>query len=461
MNKTENLPDIIDLLITGGSVISMDPSRPRVMLADIAVAGDRIAAIGEPGAFQRVSAKNIIDASGKICLPGFIDTHTHLFQTMLKGLGRDKPLLEWLDASVRRALKFFTPDSITAAAEVGLLDALKTGTTTVVDYQYCHPERGFDEIVAEVYRRLGIRGVLARSFTDTSGFPKNMRPDWIETERDFLDDTEALAKRYAGGGMMDAAVAPGIIWDLSREGFQGVHELSERFKMMVSMHVVETPDDDAYAMKTYGLSTLNFLDSLGLLNHRFHGVHGVHVTQDDLELLKRRGAAIGHCPISNMLLASGNAPVREMLRLGIPVGLCCDGAASNDAQDMFEVMKITALVHKLVSGDASAVSAYDVLHMATLGGAQSIGKDAVIGSLTPGKFADVVILNPLDVKCAPVYDPIHMAVYSGGRTMVDTVIVNGSVLLNKGVLRNIDEKAVIQNAQQEGNALLRRADMVL
>ena len=458
MNK-EHEQTSIDLLIQNALVIPMDEDLPRVFKGDVAVNDGRIVSAAPSGHGNRFNARKRIDASGKICLPGFIDTHTHLFQVLLKGLGRDKPLLEWLDSSVRRAIKYITPEMIGAAASVGLLDALRSGTSTVVDYQYCHGMPGLDEAVIEEYRRLGVRGVLARGYTNTAGFPEDVRPEMVEREEQFIEETESLARKYRGNDMMNIAAAPGIIWDLTKQGFEAVRDLSERWGMTVTMHVMETPDDNQYAEEQLGMETMQFLDSIGLLTSRFHGVHGVYLSRNDLRLSAERGISIAHAPISNMILASGNAPVREMLELGIPVSLCCDGPASNDSQDMYEVIKAASMVHKMVSGDASAVPAYQVLKMATIDGARAVGMEKMIGSITPGKRADIQLLDPRDVKSAPMHDPVHMIVYAGGRHLTDTLIIDGNVVMEQGAIASADESLEIERVQEMAELLVHKAGL--
>jgi len=378
---------------------------------------------------------------------------------MLKGLGRDKKLFDWLDSSVRRAYHQYDEETIYYAALAGLIEALRTGTTTVTDFQYCHAKRGLDRPVLEAYEKLGIRGVLSKSHTDVSGFPDEIRPDYVETEEDYLRETDELCREYQGHPTISMSIAPGIIWDLSRSGYERTREIADKWKIPITMHLVETPDDDEFSREKYGKSTIDFLEECGVLGPDFVAVHGVYVEEKDIETFKRHGVTVSHCPISNMILASGTAPVPRYLEEGIPVSLACDGAASNDSQNMLEILKTTALLHKVTSGNAANVSAAQVLEMATLGGARSLGMEDSIGSLEVGKKADFFIFDPIRSISVPVHDPVSTLVYSASPANVETTVVGGKVLLENGELQGQDERRILYEAQQLARDLVARSGL--
>ncbi len=450
----------VDLIINGACVVTMDANRRIISDGAVAIKGERIAAIGgTEEILERYSGKRIMDARGKYLYPGFISTHTHLFQSMLKGLGRDKTLFEWLDSSVRRAMRNFNLENMYYAALVGLIDAVRSGTTTILDYQYCHAVPGIDQSVIKAYLDLQVRGVFCRSYTNVAGFPPDIAFGYVETEDDYFREMETLCLKYHDHPLLSLAMAPGIIWDHDRPGYLRTREFADHFNIPISMHLVESEEDDLYSKKTWGMSTIDFLESCGILGPDFIAVHCVHVQDDDIRRFRDYDVKISHCPVSNMILASGTAPVPRFLQEGITVSLACDGAASNDTQDMLDVMRIASLKHKLVNHDAAVVSAEQVLEMATLGGAQAIGMGKRIGSLEVGKMADMFIWSANDSRALPLNDPISALVYSSDSRNIETTIVAGKAVMEKGKIVTLDEETVLKKAQNLAQDLVRRSGL--
>ncbi len=450
----------IDLLVRGAFLITMDSERRIIPDAALAVDGVTILKIGSTRQLDDLySPAKTIDAHGKFMFPGMVTTHTHLFQTLLKGLGRDKPLFEWLDSSVRRAYHLFDEQTIYYAALVGLIEAARSGVTTVTDFQYCHPQPGIDYAVVKAYEALGMRGVLSKARCDVSGFPDEIRPAYVESEDDFFRETEQMCRDLAGHPLVSMSLAPGIIWDLSRRGYERTRELAVRRSIPITMHLNETPDDDEFSRRSYGKSSVEFLDDCGVLGTDFTAVHAVHMDDAAMATFRERGVNVCHCPVSNMILASGVAPVREYLRRGIPVSLASDGAASNDSQNMLEVLKLTALLQKVHCGDAAAVSAADVLEMATLGGARALQMHDRIGSLQEGKQADFFIFNPMVATSVPALDPVTSLVYSSAPANIETTVVAGKPVLENNKICNLDEQQVLQTASRLARHLVRQAGL--
>ena len=444
------------------SICFWTPSADFRILYDsgVAVKGDVIIDIDSSDELGiKYDSERLIDLQGKYLFPGFISTHTHLFQTLLKGLGRDKPLLEWLDSSVRKALHLYDEEAMHYAALTGLIEAVRTGTTTVTDFQYCHPGKGFDIPVIEAYEKLGVRCVLSKSHTDVSGLPKEMACSYIETEDDYFQELEDLCVKYSDHPMVNMSLAPGIIWDHSKEGYLQTRSFADKYKIPITMHLVETKDDDEFSIEKFGKLTIPFLEECGILGPDFLAVHSVHLTERDISAFKDYGVSVSHCPISNMILGSGAAPIPRLLKEGINISLACDGAASNDKQDMLEVLKITALQHKLISKDARVASAGEVLEMATLGGARAMLMDKQIGSLEVGKKADMFIYNPLKSNSIPVHDPISAIVYSSSPANIETTIVGGKIIMDKGRIIGVNENDTLWQTQKIAAALVGRAGL--
>ena len=449
-----------DLLIHSITVVTMDDGMRILDRSAVAIMDGLIVDIGDSDVLQlQYEAHQVIDGTGKILYPGFISTHTHLFQTLLKGLGRDKTLFEWIDASIFPVLKHFDSQAIHQGALVGLIEALRTGTTTVADYQYCHVRENLDEAVIAAYEALGVRCVLFSSYVDVSRFPEDKRPQYLESIDGYFSHIESLCQIYKGNPMVKIGMAPSIVWDLNRDEFIRMRAMANSLGIPISMHCVENESDDAFCQETYGMNTVEFLDSCGILGPDFLAVHMIHPSEDDVLLLQKRGVPVSHCPISNMVLASGAAPVPQMLSLDIPISLACDGAASNDSQDMLEVIKTTAMLHKLVTRDATVVSAREVLWMATRGGAKALGLDAEIGSIEVGKRADLFIWQPSDCRSTPVHDPLSNLVYASGRANIETTIINGKTVLLDGVLVGVDERKILVEAQQAATDLVCKAGL--
>jgi 5-methylthioadenosine/S-adenosylhomocysteine deaminase len=437
-----------DLLVINGCIVTMDGERRIINEGALAVKGDTIAAIGSTREITgRYQGARIIDAREKAVFPGFINTHCHLFQVLLKGLGRDKTLFDWLDASVRRAIWRITPERIEAGAAVGCLEHLHSGATTVLDYQYCHGHPGCDDAVLRAIEKTGIRAVYARGETLVSGFPADCRPEFSETEDDFFADAERLAAMYRSHPRIDIAMAPGIIWDLSEKGFRTMRRIADEQKLLMTMHVNETEDDDQFSQEHYSMDTIPFLEKTGVLGPDFVAVHCVNMQDDDIETFKKYDVKISHNPVSNMILASGVARVPDFQAAGLTVSLGVDGAASNDTNDMMETIKAAALVHKCFTRDPRVVPAAAVLEMATLGGARAIGREKDMGSLEPGKKADFFIFNPMTVKTVPMADPVAALVYSAGEENIETTVVAGEVVLDKGRSLRLDEEGILNQCQ--------------
>jgi 5-methylthioadenosine/S-adenosylhomocysteine deaminase len=450
--------DHVDLLITDVCVVTMDGNHRVISNGAVAIKGDRIAAIGQTQEVLRhFTGSRTINGRGKYLYPGFISTHTHLFQSMLKGLGRDMPLFEWLDSSVRRALRNFDEQTIYHAALVSLLDAVRSGTTTVTDFQYCHSLPGIDQAVIQAYLDLQVRGVLCKAHSDVGGFPPEIALDYVESEDDYFQEIEALCLKYCDHPLISLSLGPSIIWDHDRAGYVKTRAFANQFKIPISMHLVETEEDNRYAMNKWGMSAIDFLESCGILGPDFIVAHAVHVTENDIRRFRDYDVKISHCPVSNMLLASGTAPVPRYLKEGITVSLACDGAASNDTQDMLEVMRIAALTHKQVSCDASVMSAPEVLEMATMGGAKTLGMQKSIGSLEEGKMADLFIWSANNARSIPVNDPISSIVYSSNTDNIETTIIAGKIVLDNGKVVTLDEQAVLQKAQNLAENLVHRS----
>lgn len=449
----------IDTIIKNAYLVTMNAKREVIPNACIAVEGDKILAVGTDALLEQYQADNIIDAAGKYVFPGFISTHSHLFQTMLKGLGRDKFLMDWLNSSVRVALHNYDEETVYYAALSGCIEAIRSGTTTILDYMYAHPIKGLDDCVIQAFEDIGIRGVLGRAFTTVGSFPPEIACPMVETEQDFFDNVRRLEKKYRGHSRIGVCMAPGIIWDHTNDGFREMRRTANELHMPITMHLVETPDDDAFSQQMYQEDTIPHLEKLGILGPDFIAVHCVYMKDEDLDTFKKYDVKVSHNPNSNMVLASGVPRIPEMLQKGITVSLACDGSASNDTQNMLEVIKAASLMQKVHHRDPSLMPASTVVELATLGGARAMGREDSIGSIEPGKKADLVIFDPLSPFSAPVHDPVSALVYSCSPDNIKTVMIDGKVVLKDGKMANVDEEKVIRETQRLATKLVEKSGL--
>jgi 5-methylthioadenosine/S-adenosylhomocysteine deaminase len=451
----------VSLIVNNATVVTMDADTRILEGYSIVVDGSRIITMEPTHRISKgyYSTKNI-DAQDQFVFPGFINTHTHLFQNCLKGLGRDKLLFDWLDNSVRKALPEIRYENVYLAATAGCIENIRSGVTTVLDYMYAHAsETGLDDGVVRAFDDSGIRGILGRACAKFTPSPTGADCAIHETEEMFFQEIDRLIKELKGHERITLALAPGIIWDMSEQGYRKVRKYADRYGMRITMHVDESPMDDEYSQKEYGVNTIEFLERTGLLGEDFIGVHLVNLDQKSLEILSRKRIKVSHNPVSNMILASGVAPIPQLKNLGLVIGLATDGAASNDSQNMLEVIKMTAILHKCFHRDATLFPAIEVLKMATIEGAKVVGMEKEIGSIEVGKKADFFLFNPNNIACVPVADPIAALVYSANPTAIDTVVINGKIVMEKGRILSLDEAALIHNLQESAYHLRQKVGL--
>ncbi len=446
----------VDLLIEHGHVIALDAAGRRIPDGTIAVKGGRIVAVAPgPQLRDRFSADRVIDASEKYVFPGLVNTHIHSFQTLLKGLGRDRPLLDWLAVSIRPAAPRLDGEATYLGAAVAAIESIRSGVTTVVDYNYAHPRPGLADAAIEAFAAVGVRSVYARSFSDRA-FGEGAGP-LVEPPAVFLADIDRLAAKYDHDDMVDIWVSPSAFWNMTETGLKETAEFAADRGLAVTMHIDETVVDDQDSLARFGRKALPYLADIGMVNERFLAVHCVHLDDEDIEILRRSGAKVSHNPVSNMLLGSGVSPVQALAEAGVTVSLGTDGAASNDSQDMLETMKLAALLQKVTRRDPGVMGAGQVVRMATMGGARALGKEDLIGSLEVGKAADLFIYDPWRAKSSPMHDPVAALVYSSGEDNIRTTIVAGRVVLEDGVIVGVDEADILRRAQRAAEDLIRRS----
>lgn len=427
----------VALVVTGGVVLTLDDTRRVLSPGAVAIRGADIVAVGAPQDIAtRYRAADTIDATGQIVLPGLINTHTHAAMVLYRGLGNDLDLQDWLTNYIFPAEgQTVSPEFVRAGTRLAALEMILGGTTTFVDMYY------FEEEVAEAAREAGLRGVLGQTVIQ---FPVAD----AKSPGDALARAATFIARYKADALVTPAVAPHSMYTLSAPTLQAADRLARTHQVPLLIHLAETRTEQQDSLKAHRQSPAAYLAGLGVLGPHVLGAHGVWLDTGDIRTVAAAGMGISHNPESNMKLASGTAPVPDLLAAGVNVGLGTDGAASNNDLDMFEAMRQAAFLHKVVRADPTAVPAPVALEMATRRGAAAIGMADRIGQLTPGRRADLIIVDATRPHLQPLYDPVAQLVYAAKGGDVRTTIVHGRVLMHDRKVRTLQAAAVMADAQR-------------
>ena len=436
------------VLIRNATVLTMD-DRLAVREGAVSVREGRIAAIG--GAELEADPHDtVIDALGGYLLPGFIQTHLHLCQTLFRGAADDLPLLDWLRRRVWPMEAAHSPATLAASVKLAAAELLRGGTTTVLTMETVHDT----DVVFETLAATGLRATVGKCMMDDNA---EVPPRLRERTQASIDESLALAKRWHGAanGRLHAAFAPRFAVSCSRRLLESVADLSASAGLLVHTHAAEQRDEVEFVRQlSGGLSNLEYLAATGLATPRLCTAHCVWVTEPEQALLAERGVKVLHCPGSNLKLGSGIAPVPELRARGVSVSLGADGAACNNRLDMFDEMRLAATLQAARKGPG-ALPARDVVWMATREGARAIGREADVGSIEVGKRADLVVVDRAGPHLTPDPDPWSTLVYSARSTDVRTVLVDGEVLVRDFALTRVDPAEVAAEARQAVAVLFR------
>lgn len=435
----------VSLIVANGIVVTVDGGRRILSPGSVAVNGTQIVAIDTPAAISaRYRSADTIDATGKVVMPGFINTHTHAAMVMFRGLGNDLALMDWLQKYIFPAeAKTVSPEFVRIGTRLALLEMIQSGTTTFADMYY------FEEEVAKVTKAAGMRGVLGQTVIE---FPVAD----AKTPADALARTEAFAKQFDHDELITPSIAPHSVYTLDAKTLTAVSQLAKRLMIPIQIHLAETQAEIGLSQARHQMRPVAILDRLNFWAPNTLAAHGVWINDDEIALLKRREVGVSNNPESNMKLASGTAPVVKYRKAGVSIGLGTDGAASNNDLDMFEAMRQAAFQQKLVTMDPTVISAAEALEMATLGGARALGRGQRLGSLEPGKLADLIIVGMSKARQQPLFDPVAQIVYASRGDDVETTIVNGKVLMRDRKMLTLDEAAVLSEARKAAD-LVRKA----
>jgi 5-methylthioadenosine/S-adenosylhomocysteine deaminase len=426
-----------DIVVTNGTVVTMDAQRRVIEGGAVAIRGDEIIAVGPSREISaRYAAGTTISARGGIVLPGLINGHAHAAMSLFRGVADDLSLDDWLHKYIFPAeAKNVDEEFVVWGTRLDLLEMLRGGITTYADMYY------FEDAVARVTKEAGMRGVLGETIID---FPA---PD-NKTREQAFEYTQKFLEHWKGDPLIVAAVAPHSIYTCSEQTLKDTAALARRNKAPILIHIAEAPFELEQSREKHGTTPVGYLERIGLLGPDVLGAHCIWVDQGDMATLAHYGVGCSHNPSSNMKTAAGVMPVVEMLAAGVPLALATDGAASNNHQDLFLEMDLAAKLQKIARRDPKALPAEQVVEMATIGGARALHREKQIGSLEPGKKADLIIVNTRAPHATPMYNVYSELVYALHSSDVRTVVIAGRIVVEAGRTLTLDEKAIVEKAEE-------------
>lgn len=422
----------VDLVILGPNIVTMNQDRTIIYNGGIAILGEKICAIGKSSDIKaQYKGKETVKTEHSWLIPGLVNTHNHAPMILLRGLGGDQCLQDWLTKSIWPVEKVygFDPEYIRDGMLLAGWEMALTGTTTHLTSYFLPHEQ------AKACKELGIRAVVCHGIVDSAPFLKGKTAD------DLLKSAENFLKTWQNDPLITPAISPHSLYLCSPETIRKAFDLAEKFQALVTIHLLETEKEKLELQQKYGMGPVQLLEQEDCLKPNLLVSHAIWVDETDLDLLSKRGVKIAHCAQSNMKLASGIMPIDPMLKKDLLISLGTDGAASNNSLDMFQEMDIAAKLHKVSTRDPDLCPAEKIFAMATIDGAKALGMDKKIGSLEAGKLADMVLLYSKTPSMCPIYDPYAHLVYAVKGHAVDSVLVHG-----KWVIRN---KKLVNHSEDE------------
>lgn len=409
----------------------------------LAIKDGKITFVGKSAAATSIRAEKEIDAKEKVAMPGLINCHTHLPMTLFRGIAEDQPLDTWLKETVWPLEAKLKASDVYTGALLGCLEMIKSGTTCFADMYF------YEDMVAKAVEKSGLRGVLAQGI--------------IESGHKLLGaitfrKSVSFAKKFHGyaDGRVRTMLGPHAAYSCSLNLLKKIKEKSAELNVGVQIHLAESKTMFKECEKKHGLSEVKFLDKIGFLNEKVVAAHCIDLSEKDMHILSERSVNVVHAPVANMKLGEGAAKVKDLMDLGVNVCLGTDGPASNNTLDMFETMKTAALLQKHTYRDPTVLPAYEVLKMATINGAKALGLMREVGSIEVGKRADLILVDLSKPHLKPLHNIYASLVYATHGSDVDTVIIDGKVLMENKQVKGLDDRAIMENVQKAALRLLSR-----
>jgi 5-methylthioadenosine/S-adenosylhomocysteine deaminase len=447
-----------NLIVTNAFIVPMTEAG-KFLHGYVRVRDGVITEVGAGAPGELATGEAALDAAGAVLVPGLINAHTHLYQVLLRAVWEDLQLMPWLKR-IYGCARVLTPEHFYAGSLLGCVEAMRSGVTTVCEHNFLNPSA---ECAAETLRALqdsGLRAVFARTIMDTGEIVPDCTKEKPEQAFRLIEAMLAKNKNVENLTFMTGPNTPPINAspDLLRQvrGFADAHGLG------ISAHVAESHSVLRAVQQEHGANgVVEFLHRYGIPARNSIFAHSVHISNDEVAILKETGTSVSHNPVSNMMLGDGVAPVVEMLRQGVNVALGTDGAASNHSQDLFDTMKTASLLQKVHHQDAGVIKPYDVLRMATIGGATALGLGSLCGTIEAGKRADLVLLDIDSIHTQPVNDLFSQIVHCAKASDVKTVIVNGDIIMRDRKLARLDENKILADAKTANQDLMKRLNSPL
>lgn len=427
----------VDLIIRAEYVLTMEGDLTPIRDGAVAVKNKRITDVGS---FADISKKytsgKVLGGKGRALFPGLINTHTHAPMVYFRGLADDIPLKEWLEQHIWPAeAKWLSSEFVSDASELACLEMLKAGITNYCDMYF------YSDAAGKTAEKIGMRAVLGSGILD---FPTK----FAATADEYFENAEIFINNWKGNELITPCIAPHATYTCGPETYKRAGNTAEKYDIPLHTHLAETRWEVAEIQNRYGKTPVEYLDSIGFLSKRLSAAHCVWLTDKEIEILAKRNVGVSHCVESNLKLSSGFAPVTKMLKAGVKVSFGTDGAASNNDLNILSEMTTAAKLHKAVSEDPTALDNKTALLMATKYAAEVLGQGDKTGSIKPGKMADLVIANLEQPHLTPIYDIYSHIVYSLRASDIETVIVNGKIVVDNKKLTTMDESEILNKARQ-------------
>ena len=437
----------IDLLVAHGTIVTQNDTREIIQDGAIAIRGDRIVTIGLTSELTaQYAAADTLDVQGNAIFPGLINTHIHLFQTGVKGLGEDMPVQAWVEVVTAPTAIHINPEEMYLFCLTGCLEQIHCGVTTVVDMSYAAQTFDLHDSNIKAMTDSGLRSRYSTIISDF-GEEYGVLPELIKPVDQFLNEYEVLLHKYPANDRMAVWLAIGAPWTVTDRGLVKAREFTRQAGIPIVMHINENEVDNALSQERHGKNMIPYLDDVGFLGPDLLAIHCVDTDNTDIELFAKNDVKVCYNPVSNMYLGSGIAPIMPMMEAGLTICIGTDGAGSNNSQDLIESLKVGALLQKVAAKDASVVDAQTVLDWATREAAKVMKLSSEIGSLEVGKKADMFVLALNSAKIVPAHDPVATLVYSSGEENVMTTMADGKFLMKDGLIQHLDETTILQRCQ--------------
>lgn len=429
------------ILIKSDQIITQNKNRQIIKNGAIVIEKNLIKDIGSTKKIEikyknQIKNKQIIEVNGGVAMPGLINTHTHLAMSLLRGYADDLPLEKWWFEKIYPVESKFTRQDVYLGSLLGGLEMIKSGTTTFVDFYY------FIDEVAKATKQLGLRANLGIAVLDVKTFA-------FKNTKQILAEAIKLIKKYQNNPLIQISLAPHMFQTLSLASYKKCKKIAKKYGILLQTHLAETKAEINHCVKEYGQRPTQLLAENKIFDKNSLVAHCCHLNDNDIKLLSLNSVNVSHCPVSNQKLSSGAMPLSKLLKAGINISLGTDGACSNNNLDMFEEMKFAALKHKLTEKNPTVANAQTILDMATINGAKAIGKEKELGSLEIGKKADIIILDFNQPHLLPCHNVISSLVYSVNGADVQTVIINGKIIMENRKIKTINEQNFLEKIRRQ------------